>query len=145
MTGNHVNIQEGFKGLYVPLSPVSKSTPQAIKYCQKLKTNSKGCETNYNMFLDKSKKETILLMSKEPVIARNLHWRKLTNGSWEADYGPDYREGEEPAAPLPKKFPPHSNIVFSLIFGSVHGFPDYEPDLAVGQREVQGVNDLLQA
>lgn len=95
----------------MPLSPVSKPTLEPVKYCQELKNNSKGCEANYNMFLHKSKKETILLMSKDPVIGRNLHWRKLTNGFWEVDYGPEYREGGEPAAALPKKFPPHSNIV----------------------------------
>lgn len=96
------------------------------------------------MFLSKSKKETGLLMSKDPVIARNLHWRKLTNSSWEADYGPDYRERGEPAAPLPKKFSPHSNMVVRLKFGAVHVYPDYEPDLAVGKTAVQDVNDLLQ-
>lgn len=97
------------------------------------------------MFLDKSKKETIQLMSNDPVIARNLHCRKLTNGSWGADYGPEYREGGEPAATLPKKFLPHSNMAINLKFGSMHGYPDYEPDLAVGKRAVQDVNDLLQA
>lgn len=54
------------------------------------------------------------------------------------------REGE-PAATLPKKIPPHSNMVLSLKFGSVHGYPDYERDLAAGKRAVQDVNDLLQA
>lgn len=54
------------------------------------------------------------------------------------------REGE-PAATLPKRFLSHSNMVVSLKFGSVHGYPDYEPDLAVRNRAVQDVNDLLQA
>lgn len=67
---------------------------------------------------DKSKKETVLLMSKVPVIARNLWWRKLTDGSWEADYSPGYREaGGNPTAPLPGKFPAHPNLVVSLKLG----------------------------
>lgn len=66
----------------------------------------------------KSKKEAILLMSKVPVAARNLCQRKLTDGSWEADYGPGYREGGgDSAAPLPKKFPPHPDLVVSLKLG----------------------------
>lgn len=66
------------------------------------------------MLQDKSKKVTDLLMSKVPVIARNLCYKTLTNGSWEADYGPGYREGEggrNPTSSLPKKLPPYPNLL----------------------------------
>lgn len=51
------------------------------------------------------------------------------------------REGNQQQ--LSQKSSLHIQIL--LKFGSVHGYPDYEPDLTVGKRAVQDVNDQLQA
>lgn len=78
-------------------------------------------------------------MSKVPVTARNLTWRKLTDGSLEADYGPGYREGEGT-----QQHPSHPNPVVSLKLG-VDTIYWYASDLAAGRTGVQVASVLLQA